>query len=121
MITTTDNIKNHIIGQKAAINCHLLTGIKFQYGARLHHLDLVEGVLAAEQKVTKSIEQVYRLAEEEDDQPARLLMSWFITEQVEEEATADAVLQQIKMAGHTPGGLFLLDRELGQRKPEDGE
>ena len=82
---------------------------------------LFEGVLAAEQKVTKSIEQVYRLAEEEDDQPARLLMSWFITEQVEEEAMARGILGRIRLAGESGAGLLMIDQELGARKPEADE
>jgi ferritin len=79
---------------------------------------LFERVLAAEQAVTASIDQVYRVAEEEDDQPGRLLLTWFITEQVEEEATARAVLGRIRLAGETGPGLLLVDQELGRRAPE---
>jgi ferritin len=38
-----------------------------------------------------------------------------VTEQVEEEASADAVVQQLKILGDEKNGLFILDRELGQR------
>jgi ferritin len=38
-----------------------------------------------------------------------------VTEQVEEEDSANDVIQQIKMVGGAEGGLFMLDRELGQR------
>lgn len=79
---------------------------------------LFERVLAAEQAVTASIDQVYRVADEEDDQPARLLMTWFITEQVEEEATARAILGRIRLAGDTGPGLLMIDQELGRREPE---
>jgi ferritin len=79
---------------------------------------LFERVLAAEQTVTASIDQVYRVAEAEDDQPARLLLTWFVTEQVEEEAAARAVLGRIRLAGDTGPGLLMIDQELGRRQPE---
>jgi ferritin len=44
---------------------------------------------------------------------------------VEEESSADKIVQQMKMMKEAPGGIFMLDRELGQRvfKPhsEKGE
>jgi len=36
---------------------------------------------------------------------------------VEEEASADEVLQKLKLVGDNKNGLFMLDRELGQRPP----
>ena len=36
-------------------------------------------------------------------------------EQVEEEATASNIIQQLKLIGDDGNGLFMLDRELGQR------
>jgi ferritin len=40
---------------------------------------------------------------------------WFVSEQVEEESTADEIVKQLKMMENAPGGMFMLDRELGQR------
>ena len=42
-------------------------------------------------------------------------LQWFVAEQVEEEATADGIVQQLRLVKDAPGGVFLLDRELGQR------
>ena len=38
-----------------------------------------------------------------------------LNEQIEEESSADEIVQQLKMMENTPGGMFMLDRELGQR------
>ena len=46
-------------------------------------------------------------------------MQWFISEQVEEEATAQRLLDKIKFIGIDKQGLFLLDRELGKRTSEN--
>jgi len=44
-------------------------------------------------------------------------LQWFGDEQVEEEASADAIVQQLKLIGDSGQGLFLLDREMAQRQP----
>ncbi len=44
------------------------------------------------------------------------MLQWFIDEQVEEEASADELVQQLKLIGESGNGIFMLDRELGQRK-----
>ena len=38
-----------------------------------------------------------------------------MSEQVEEEDSANEVVQKIKLMGDARGGLFMLDRELGRR------
>ena len=55
------------------------------------------------------------LAMDERDHASVSALQWFVTEQVEEESSADAVVQQLKLMEGSPGGLFMLDRELGAR------
>lgn len=74
-----------------------------------------EKVLAHEKYVTERIHKLYELALAEKDYAAQILLQWFITEQVEEEATASAILEKIKMIPEKSGGLFYLDKELGKR------
>jgi ferritin len=68
-----------------------------------------------EQKVTSLINNLVNLAIEEKDHATNTFLQWFVNEQVEEEASADQVVQQLKMMEKAPGGMFMLDRELGQR------
>ena len=42
-------------------------------------------------------------------------LQWFISEQVEEEASVTDVLEQLKMFDGKGAALFILDRELKQR------
>jgi ferritin len=44
------------------------------------------------------------------------MLQWFIDEQVEEELSTDTIVQKLKMIGTNTGGLYMLDRELSQRK-----
>jgi ferritin len=78
-------------------------------------LAVFEAALAHEQKVTSLIHKLVDLAIAEKDHATNIMLQWFVTEQVEEEASADAVVQQLQRLGDSPQGLALLDRELGQR------
>ena len=68
-----------------------------------------------EQKVTGLINKLVDLAVREKDHATENFLQWFVAEQVEEEASADGILQKLKMIGKDGGGLFMIDRELGQR------
>jgi len=84
-------------------------------------LDAFEQVLAHEQHVTKLIHELYEVAIEEKDYALQTLLHWFIDEQVEEEENAEAIIDSLRLAGQSGQGLFLVDRELGQRAPEADE
>ncbi len=74
-----------------------------------------EAVLAHEQKVTALINELMDTAIAEKDHAAQMFLQWFIGEQVEEEASAQAVIDKIKLAGESKGGMLMIDKELGQR------
>jgi ferritin len=78
-------------------------------------LAVFEAVYAHEQKVTGLINDLVDLAIEEKDHATNTFLQWFVNEQVEEESSADEMVQQLKMMDNAPGGMFMLDRELGQR------
>jgi len=74
-----------------------------------------EHALAHERIVSGRINDLVALATEEKDHASVLFLQWFVGEQVEEEASVDAVVQQLKLMAGAPGGLFMLDRELAAR------
>jgi ferritin len=78
-------------------------------------LAVFEAVLAHEQKVTGLINKLVDLAIEQKDHATNSFLQWFVTEQVEEESSADDNVQKLKMMKNAPGGMFMFDRELGQR------
>jgi ferritin len=73
-------------------------------------------VLRNEQEVTASINELYATAEKAKDRPATVMLQWFVTEQMEEEANARAVLGRIRLAGNTGVGLLMVDQELAGGK-----
>jgi ferritin len=74
--------------------------------------DAFEKVLEHEEYITASINELYALAVKEKDFSTGNFLQWFITEQIEEEATAHQVLDMINLGGSQQGGLFLIDKEL---------
>jgi len=78
-------------------------------------LEVFTEVLKHEQKVTGLINDLANLAQDERDHATTIFLQWFITEQVEEEASATAIVDKLKLIGNDPNGLFVLDNELGQR------
>ena len=74
-----------------------------------------EAAYAHEQLVTGRINDLVNLAVEEKDHATNAFLQWFVNEQVEEETSADNVVQNLKMAQNAPGALFMIDHELGQR------
>ena len=55
------------------------------------------------------------LAIKENDHATKSFLEWYIDEQVEEEASVDKIVNQLKMVGDNGHGIMMIDRELGQR------
>ncbi len=78
-------------------------------------LDIFKTAYAHEQKVTDMINNLVSLAMAERDFASNSFLQWFVDEQVEEESTASGIVDQLDMIGQSKEGLFMMDRELGQR------
>lgn len=83
-------------------------------------LDVFRKALEHEQKVTQMINRIYQLAVEKDDYPTQVMLQWFIEEQVEEEKITKEAVAQLERAGDSVAGLVVLDREFGERSPQEG-
>ena len=78
-------------------------------------LNAFETVLSHEQKVTGLINNLVNLALDERDHATNIFLKWFVSEQVEEEATAGTLVDKLKLIGKDANGMFMLDTELAQR------
>src|SRR4030065_1223968 len=78
-------------------------------------LAIFEAGYKHEQYVTSRINNLVNLAMEEKDHASNAFLQWFVTEQVEEESSADGVVQKLKLAGDQGGGLFMIDQEMAAR------
>lgn len=77
--------------------------------------DVFAKTLAHEQAVTASINALYNVAREVNDNAAMSFLQWFVDEQVEEESNASEILAKLKLAENHPAGILFLDKELVAR------
>ena len=90
-------------------------------------LEVFKEAYEHETKVTERINNLYDLALEDKDHATASFLKWFIDEQVEEEASADEIVNKLKRVGDSGHGIFMLDNELSNRMldtaeyAEDGE
>ncbi len=78
-------------------------------------LEVFQDTFEHEQKVTKSINDLLELSYAEKDHATINFLQWFVSEQVEEEATAMQNVKKMEMIGDDKAGLFMIDKELGSR------
>jgi len=72
--------------------------------------------LGYEFKTTASINKIYAAALDEKDFATVEMLNWFVKEQVEEESTAQEILDRVLLAGKDAAAVLQLDHEAGQRK-----
>ncbi|HDM77150.1 MAG TPA: ferritin [Deltaproteobacteria bacterium] len=78
-------------------------------------LDMFEKTLEHEKLVTKSINDLVDLAIEQKDHATQIFLQWFVTEQIEEEANDNEIINKLKLVGEQGNGLFMIDKELAAR------
>lgn len=76
--------------------------------------EVFEQVYKHECHVSALIDKLVGVAHEEKDNATQDFLWGFVREQVEEEATAQGIVDKVKKAGEA--GLFFLDSQLGARK-----
>ncbi len=86
--------------------------------------DLLAVFVAAlehERKVTGAIGELYAAATEARAYPSLPLLTWFLEEQVEEEASVSTIVGELEKVIDDPSAVLLLDRELpGRREGASG-
>jgi ferritin len=85
-----------------------------------------KAALEHEEFITGKINNLAKLADEQNDRPAGIMLQWFVTEQVEEEDSVSTVINMLELIGNSGHGILMADRELGARvagpilPPEEG-
>ena len=75
-------------------------------------LDMFEKTLQHEQGVTMAINDLVDTAMGAKDHATYIFLQWFVTEQTEEEATVNDIIDQLKLVGERGEGLYMIDKEL---------
>lgn len=62
--------------------------------------------------VSASINDLVHVSLEERDYATHNFLQWYVSEQIEEEATARTILDKINLIGDDKGGLYLFDNDI---------
>ena len=74
--------------------------------------DVFSKIFAQEQKVTASIHHLLNLAYEEKDHTTHNFLQWYVSEQLEEEATFRSILDKLRIIGDNGGVLYMFDKDM---------
>lgn len=80
-------------------------------------LNAFEEALAHEEHITGCINDLMSVGMEEKDHASQNLLKWFVDEQVEEEATANEIVDKLRMIGDHGPMLLMQDKEMTTRLP----
>ena len=80
--------------------------------------EMFEKVLEHEKFVTASINEIVQVCIEENDHTTHNWIQWYVTEQIEEEASVKSILDKLKLAGDQ---LYMFDRDIMGMRSAGGE
>jgi len=103
---------SHLQERDARVKLAGLAEPKFEWKSPL---DAFKAAYAHELFVSGTINNLMKLAVEENDYASQGFLQWFVNEQVEEEAAALKVVQMLEKIGDSGNGLVMLDHQLGAR------
>lgn len=103
---------NYVVSRGGRVRLRAIDAVPTEWGSLL---EVFEETLKHEQKVTALINELFALTLEENDFATQSKLKWFIDEQVEEEETAQGIIDDLKTIGDNGFGLYMLDKELATR------
>lgn len=101
-------IYQYILDQGQAVELQDIKAEKASYSSLL---EVMKSALKHEQKVSKSYYEFIEIVRKEKDYATEIFLSWFVTEQVEEEALIGSLVEKLKRAGKNVEALLILDNE----------
>lgn len=103
---------NYVHERNGRVFLEPIAGVEQEFASII---DAFEKTLAHEQKVTSLINGLVDVAMAASDHATQSFLKWFVDEQVEEEATVQGILDDLRLINGQGNGLFLLNRELATR------
>jgi ferritin len=104
-------IYQYLLDQGGHVELLSVKAVKTEYKSLLA---CFEKSLAHEQTMTKSFNELCDAAAKEKDHASSIFFQWFVTEQVEEEASLSDIIARLKLVGDG-NGIFMIDTQLAER------
>ena len=103
---------DHLIDRDGKVVLQDLKQLKTDWSSPLAAF---QDALEHERFISGKINDLTTIAREEKDYASEPLLAWFTDEQIEEEASAGKIVDELGMIGEDKSALLMLDRELGAR------
>ena len=103
---------NYVVDRGGRVNLKAIAQVPVDFDGVV---DVFEKTAAHEAHVTSLINNLVDVAIAAKDHASQSFLKWFVDEQVEEEANVEKILQTLKLINGQGNGIFMMDRELGQR------
>lgn len=111
-------VYSYLQEQGATVQFPAIEAVNAKFNSITH---VLEETLAHEQAVTKSYHELFAYVREQSDFATEIFLQWFITEQVEEEASVEAILQDTKRVKDSGESLLRLDCKIAKRTKSPAE
>ncbi|MFP4487506.1 MAG: ferritin [Campylobacterales bacterium] len=109
-----EKVFGYLMSQGAKVEFDAIDKPKSEFGSLL---ETFQESLDHERHMTEMINELSDVALKEKDHATYNLLQWFVTEQVEEEATVSEIISKLKIVKNDGYGLLMIDNELGARQP----
>ncbi|MEM3373137.1 MAG: ferritin [Candidatus Anstonellales archaeon] len=108
----------HLVDRNERINFYEIPKVDSNFKSPL---EAAKAAYNHEVKVTKQINELYKLADEVHDPAAKELLLWFAKEQVEEEELTRTLVDLLTLANNESKELLLIDFKYGENAEKDHE
>lgn len=102
-------LMDYVVEREGVVTLEPIKKVHNEWKSVLHAF---EETLAHEKVVSGFINELVGLAREEKDYATENMLQWFVSEQVEEESTAQGLIDALTMIGDNGFGLYTFDKEL---------
>lgn len=104
-----------LLDRNGKLDLHPVAAPPPEYGGVIQ---VFEQALKHEQGNTARINALFQQARDEHDHASEIALQWYVTEQVEEEATISHIVDHLHAVGDQGGGIWYLDSRMGKRGKE---
>jgi len=102
----------HVIDRGGKVVLQDLKQLKTEWRSPL---EAFQDAFEHEKFISSKINDLTTIVREEKEYPSEPLLAWFSDEQIEEEASAGKITDELTMIGEDKSALLMMDRELGAR------
>lgn len=105
-------LMNYLISKGNRVELQPIEKVDTSWDSLLHAFEVT---LDHERVVTSLINNLVAMSRKENDFATENMLQWFVNEQVEEEETAQGMIDGLRLIGDNGFGIYTMDKELSKR------